>query len=484
MDYGVVTKLLGRLLIFQAGALLLPLFVSAYYREMDVVLAFIYVIVLLVTIGGIMEKGAKGKRQIGIKEGLVIVTGGWVLTSFFGSLPFVFSGSLPSLIDAFFETVSGLTTTGSTLIDNIEALPRGILFWRSFTHWIGGMGILVLTLAILPAIGVGGLQIFKAESPGPISDKMVPRIRDTATILYTSYFGLTLLLIILLLLGKLSLYDAAVHTFGAVGTGGLSIYQDSIGAYSSNYVIFTIGIFMVASGVNFSLYYELFKGNWREFVQDSELKLYLFIIGASLILITLNLYGKDIYGSLFETFKHAFFQISSIITTTGYITTDYEKWTSFSKGILFLLMFVGGCGGSTAGSIKVIRILILLKLVKREVLKILHPRAVIPIRVNCKVVSPDLVTGISSFFFLYLLFQVMGTLLISLEGIDLTSAASAVAATLGNIGPGFGVVGPTQTFSSFSGASKLFFSFLMLFGRLELYTVFILLLPNFWYERI
>lgn len=483
MNYGVVIKVLGNLLLFEAVALLLPLIVSILYGEKSA-MAFLLVIAILIIVGKLMSRLKLDSKQIRSKEGLMIVTGGWVLASFFGALPFVFSGSIPSFIDAFFETVSGLTTTGSTLLDNIEALPRGILFWRSFTHWIGGMGILVLTLAILPAMGVGGFQIFKAESPGPVSDKLAPKIRDTASILYTAYLGLTIMQIVILLFGKLPLYDAAVHTFGTVGTGGLSIYQNSIGAYKSSYVVMVIAIFMIASGVNFSLYYELYRGNWKAFFRDSELKLYLFIIAISVLLITANLFYKGIYQSLFETFKHALFQTASIITTTGYVTVDYEKWTSFSQGILFLLMFVGGCAGSTAGSMKVIRLLVLFKLVAREISKILHPRAILPIRVNGKTVSPDIIAGICSFFFLYIFFFVVGTLLVLLEGVDLLTASSAVAATLGNVGPGFNMVGPTQTFSAFSGASKLLFSFLMLLGRLEIYTIFILLMPRFWQERI
>lgn len=482
MNYGIVIKVIGNLLLFEGVALLLPSAVALYYRESSI-LAFIYTILILTVVGGMMTKIPRPSNKIGAKEGLVIVASGWVFVSFFGALPFVLDGSIPSIIDAFFETVSGLTTTGATIIDNVEILPHSILFWRSFTHWLGGMGILVLTLAVLPAIGVGGFQIFKAESPGPITDKLVPKMRDTATILYTAYLGITILQILLLIFGGLSLYEASIYTFGTVGTGGLSIHNNSVGAYSSSYVVMVIAVFMIASGVNFSHYYDLYKGNWREVIKDSELKLYLAIILISVLLITINLNGK-LYTGLFETFKHALFQVSSIITTTGYTTVNYEKWPTFSQGILFFLMFVGGCAGSTAGSIKVVRILILIKLVIREVAKILHPRAVIPIRIKGKMISPDVIAGVTSFFFLYMLLFVIGTLLISLEGLDLMSAISSVVTTLGNIGPGFGMVGPTHTFSAFSGASKLLFSLLMLFGRLEIYTIFILLMPTFWQESI
>jgi len=381
----------------------------------------------------------------------------------------------------FFETVSGLTTTGATIINDIEVLPKGILFWRSFTHWLGGMGILVLTLAILPAIGVGGFQIFKAESPGPVSDKLVPRMKDTAKILYTAYLGITILQTVLLYFGGMSLYEALVHTFGTVGTGGFSTRNASVGAFNS-YIQVTIAIFMIASGINFSLYYDLYKGRWKQVIKNSELKFYLSIIAIATILITINLNGK-IYTTITETFKHALFQVGTIITTTGYATVDFDQWPTFSKGILFALMFVGGCAGSTGGSIKNIRLLILFKLVRREISKILHPRAFIPVKINNKSISPDVTASVASFFFLYMLLFIVGTLLISLEGIGLISAASSVAATLGNIGPGFELVGPSQTYSHFSIPSKLLFSLLMLFGRLELFTVFILLMPSFWKDK-
>jgi len=480
MNYGIVLKVLGSLLLFEAAFLVFPLGISMYHRESDT-LAFIYSITALLGTGLFMVKLSPSSGRIKAKEALTIVVGGWVLVSFFGALPFVLSGSIPSFIDAFFETVSGLTTTGATIINDIEVLPKGILFWRSFTHWLGGMGILVLTLAILPAIGVGGFQIFKAESPGPVSDKLVPRMKDTAKILYTAYLGITILQTVLLYFGGMSLYEALVHTFGTVGTGGFSTRNASVGAFNS-YIQVTIAIFMIASGINFSLYYDLYKGRWKQVIKNSELKFYLSIIAIATILITINLNGK-IYTTITETFKHALFQVGTIITTTGYATVDFDQWPTFSKGILFALMFVGGCAGSTGGSIKNIRLLILFKLVRREISKILHPRAFIPVKINNKSISPDVTASVASFFFLYMLLFIVGTLLISLEGIGLISAASSVAATLGNIGPGFELVGPSQTYSHFSIPSKLLFSLLMLFGRLELFTVFILLMPSFWKDK-
>lgn len=482
MNYGVVIKILGNLLTVEALLMIPSLLVSLYYNQYDKK-AFLISIFITSILGFIMGKKEETKENIKAKEGLAIVAFGWILASFFGSLPFVLSGSIPSWIDSFFETVSGFTTTGATIVDNVESLPMGILFWRSFTHWIGGMGILVFTIAILPTLGVGGFQIFKVESPGPMPDRIVPKVKDTAKILYITYFIMTVLEIILLLFGGMSLYDAAVHTFGTVGTGGFSIKAASVGAYDSTYIHIIIGIFMILSGVNFSLYYFLFQGKWKEVFKNEELRLYFGIIFSSVILIALNI-NSEIYKNIGLALRDAFFQVGSIITTTGYATTDFDKWPTFSKSILFLLMFVGGCAGSTGGGIKNIRILVLFKLVKREFSKILHPRAVIPIKTNGEIVSNETVAGITSFFALYIFIFVLGTVLISLEGMDLVSSSSAVASALGNIGPGFGIVGPVETFSSISSMGKLLLSLFMLLGRLELFTIIALILPKTWRNEI
>ena len=482
MNYGVIIKVLGNLLVVEAGLMIPSLLVALYYNQTDK-LAFLYSIIITGIIGFIMSKCFKNKKGIKAKEGLAIVSFGWILASFFGSLPFIFSGSIPSWVDAFFETVSGLTKTGATIVDNVEALPNGILFWRSFTHWIGGMGILVFTIAILPTLGVGGFQIFKVESPGPMPDRIVPRVKDTAKILYTTYIIITIIEIILLLFGGMSLFDSAVHTFGTVGTGGFSVKNSSVGAYDSTYIHLVIGIFMILSGINFSLYYSLSKGKWKEVLKDEELRLYLGIITAAVILIAYNI-NKTMYHDIGLSLRDSFFQVSSIITTTGYATVDFDKWPTFSKGILFLLMFVGGCAGSTGGGMKNIRILVLLKLIKREVAKIFHPRAVIPIKTGDKVVPNETVASISSFFILYIIIFVLGTIVISLEGIDFESSAGAVAATLGNVGPGLGLVGPARTYSQFSKLGKMTLSIFMLLGRLELFTIIALFAPKTWKKEI
>ncbi|MCD4713679.1 MAG: TrkH family potassium uptake protein [Clostridiales bacterium] len=477
MNFGMVIKVIGNLLMFEAAALLPSLGIAFYYQESDF-FAFLQTIILILIFGYSMAKMPVKSNRLKTKEAITIVTVGWVVVSIFGALPFVISGALPSFVDAFFETVSGLTTTGATVIDNIEILPHGILFWRSLMHWIGGMGILVLALAIMPTIGVGAFQIFKAESPGPISDKLVPKMKDTAKILYTAYLGITVIETILLLFGGMNLYEALIHTFGTVGTGGFSTRNASIGAFNSRYITTVITVFMVASGVNFSLYYELYRGRIRNITKNIEFKVYMALFFAISIIVTINLFGY--YDSPLDSIQHGFFQVASIMTTTGYSTVDFDVWPSFSKAILFFTMFIGGSAGSTGGSIKVIRLIILFKLVKREMVKLLHPRAMIPIELNGKMLSTDVIANVTGFFFLYLLLFIAGTLFVSLEGIGFLSAASAVAASIGNIGPGFDLVGPTQTYSFFSAPSKIVLSLLMLFGRLELFTIFLLFTPSHW----
>ena len=477
MNYGIVAKIIGNLLLFEAVALLPSIGISIYDDGYDSV-AFFETIFLTFTIGYFMSKIPIQKRKVRIKEAITIVTLGWIVVSVFGALPFYFSGVLPNFADAFFETVSGLTTTGSTVINDVEILPMGILFWRSFLHWLGGMGILVLALAIMPTIGVGAHQIFKAETTGPISDKVAPKLKDTAKILYIAYLGITVLQTVLLMFGGMDLFQALIHTFGTVGTGGFSTKNTSVGAFHSSYITLVIGIFMMLSGINFSLYYELYKKRFRHILQNIELRAYLSIILVSTILIAINIYS--LYGSVFESFKHAFFQVSSIITTTGYSSVNYDLWPSFSKAILFFLMFVGGSAGSTGGAIKVIRIVILFMFVRREIKKLLHPRALIPIQLNNKTLSGDVVAGVTGFFFLYMLLFAAGTILLSLEGIDFSTAASASASSIGNVGPGFELVGPYKTYSFFSAPSKYLMSLLMLFGRLELFTIFILFTPSHW----
>lgn len=480
MNYGLTARILGNLLLIEAALLTVPLSISYYYHEKSATLGFLIAMLIMGLVGLVLSNVTASTKRLKTREAFLIVTLGWLATSFFGALPFVFSGSVPSLIDAFFETVSGLTTTGATLLPNVEALPRGLLFWRSFTHWLGGMGILVLTLAILPTVGVGGFQIFKAESPGPTPDKLTPRIAATTKVLYTVYLAMTGLQVALYFGAGLNLFESFVFAFGSVGTGGFSIYNDSLARFSNNSVLIVVmSLSMIVSGVNFSLYYDLWRKRWEQVINNSELRLYLSIIAVSVLAISLNLYGK-VYVGWGETAKQALFQVSSIITTSGFSTVDFEQWPTFSKGILFALMFVGGSAGSTAGGIKVIRLLVAGKIVKREVTKTLHPQQATAITIDGKIVAPEIISGVASFYFLYFAVFVFGSLLISLEGLDLISSMSAVATTLGNIGPGLGAVGPAQSFAHFTPLSKIFFSILMLLGRLELFTLVVFVTPSFW----
>lgn len=481
MNYKIVIKVLGILLLLEAIMMLPSFIISLYYGREDVY-GFIITILLCCSIGFIFSKIKCSNEQIKTREGFTITALGWIIISLFGSFPFVLSGYIPSLTDAFFETVSGFTTTGATLLSDIEILPKGLLFWRSFTHWIGGMGILVFTIAIIPRFGIGGIQIFRAESPGPVVNKISPKIKDTAKILYKTYIVITCIEIVLLILAGMSLYDSIVHTFGTVGTGGFSVKNKSIGAYPQSSIHIIIAVFMALSGENFSLFYALYKKKWKTVFKDQELRLYIFIILLSTIFITINII--PIYkNNIFLALRDSFFQVSSIITTTGYSNTDFNLWPTFSKGILLMLMFIGGCAGSTAGGIKVIRILAVFKFLKREIIKIFHPKAVIPIRIGEKSIPDNVTDNITSFFIIYILTFTAGTLLILLNGVDFETAISSVACTLGNVGPGFNLVGPYANFGFFSDLSKNVFSVLMLMGRLELFTFLALFSKNNWKHK-
>lgn len=479
MNSLIVLKTLGMLLLCEAATMLPSVIVAIVYGE-DTIFAFLSSIAIAAAIGLVLFSIRVKDKIIRYKEGFAIVTFGWLMASIVGALPFLFTGALPSFIDAFFETVSGFTTTGATVISDIEVLPGSLLFWRSFTNWLGGMGILVLALALAPALGAGTFQILKAESPGPISTKLTPKIKNTAKILYITYTVITLAEIVLLTLGGMPLLESLIHTFSTLGTGGFSVKNASIGAYNNVYFEIIITIFMVASGVNFSLYYMAFrKKSLAELLGDSELRTYLAVITVSIILITLNLTG-GVFDSVFESLRHSSFQVASIMTTTGFATTDFDLWPDFSRAVLFILMFIGGCAGSTSGAIKVIRIQLVFKYMKREVNRLIHPRSVTAVKISDMPVQEEVLSGVMAFTTFYMAAFLASTLLMTIQGYDLISSASAVASTLGNVGPGFGIVGPATTYSSLSGFSKLLLSFCMILGRLEIYTVIALLAPRFW----
>ena len=441
--------------------------------------AFLITIAILFIVGLLAARIKPKRRNIYARDGFAIVAIGWLLAAFFGAFPFVLSGAIPSFIDAFFETTSGLTTTGSSILKDVESLPNGLLFWRSFAHWIGGMGVLVMTLAILPSAKAGTLQIMKAESPGPNPGKLVPKVGQTAKILYGIYGIITIIEVILLKVAGMPLFDSLIHTFGTVGTGGFSSKGLSVGAYNNIYVEIIITIFTFACGVNFSLYYQAIKGNIKEIFKDEEFRFYLGIVLVSIVLITLNLYG-NIFKTIGESLRHSSFQVVTIITTTGYSTTDFNLWPTFSKMILLTLMFIGGCAGSTSGGIKNIRILLLFKVIKREILKVVHPKAVYTIKVDGKSIDEETLMSVGGFFFIYMIIFIFSIFIVSLDGFDMTTSISAVAATLGNIGPGFGMVGPMGSFSEFSVLSKIVMSLDMIIGRLEIYPILLLVMPTLW----
>lgn len=474
----MILKSLGKLFYIEAACMTPSLVISLAYGQSDS-RAFIAAILILLAAGSVLHRVKPATTDIYTRDGFAIVSLGWISVSFFGALPFIFSGAIPSFIDAFFETVSGFTTTGASILKEIETLPMGILFWRSFSNWIGGMGVLVLALAVMPSVKASSFHIMKAESPGPDIEKLVPKLGQTAKILYMIYFSMTVVLVVLLILAGMPLFDSLCHAFGTAGTGGFSIKNISIGSYGSVGAEVIITVFMFAFGTNFALYYHVIKGNFKSFLKDAEFRLYLGIVLASILLITLDINGR-IFGSLWESLKHSSFQVSSVITTTGYSSTDFDLWPSLSKSILVMLMFIGASAGSTGGGIKVIRILLLLKSIRRGIIKIIHPRSVYTVKINGKAVDEEMLSGANTFIFAYILVFTLALLIISLDGKDMVTNFTAVTATISNIGPGLGIVGPMGNFSSYSDISKVVFSFCMIAGRLEIYPMLLLLAPSFW----
>jgi len=419
------------------------------------------------------------KKELSKRDGYLIVTLGWIILGITGSLPFLISGHISSFASAFFETMSGYTTTGASILDDIEALPAGIMLWRSMTQWIGGMGIIVLTVALLPLFGVGGMQLFMAEAPGPSGSKLHPKIGDTAKRLWIIYVLLTIVETILLKVAGMSWLDAVNHSFTTMSTGGFSTKNASVAAFNSPAIEYIITAFMLVGGINFSILYFIFKGVFAKVIKNEEFKTYIGIIVLFTLLISGTLYFGNNQG-LEESFRHTIFQVVTIITTTGFSTANYALWSPFAYMLILFLMFTGGSAGSTAGGVKIVRHLIIFKNGYIEFKRLLHPRAVIPVRINDKSVEQSIVYNVLAFFFIYLFIFIMGALIIAMFGHDILTAAGASIACLGNIGPGIGRVDPSNNFAFFSEGAQIFLSFLMLLGRLELFTVLILLTPAFW----
>ena len=480
MNYQMIGFVIGRILLTEAALLALPLVTALLYGEPAG--PFLIPVLVLVLVGLVLSGRKPQRTALYARDGLAVVALAWIAMSAFGALPFVISGDIPNFVDAFFETVSGFTTTGASILTDVESLSRGGLFWRSFTHWVGGMGVLVFVMAILPMTDGHGMHLMRAEVPGPSVGKLVSRMSDSAKILYGIYLAMTVIEIILLLAGGMPLFDACVHAFGTAGTGGFSSRALSVGTYQNAYYDIVIGVFMLLFGVNFNLYYFLLVRRFREVFRSEELRAYLLIVTASVLAITVNI--VHIYGSAATSLRHAFFQVSSIITTTGYSTVDFNTWPTFSKAILVVLMFVGACAGSTGGGIKVSRILILLKSSLADMRKMPHPNAVTTVRLEGKPLTEKNIRGAHVFISVYLVVFVASFLLLSLEQFDLVTTFTALAACINNIGPGLEIVGPMGSFAAFSPASKLLLSFDMLVGRLEIFPMLLLFAPSIWKRRL
>ncbi|MFQ5510870.1 MAG: TrkH family potassium uptake protein [Candidatus Krumholzibacteriia bacterium] len=472
-----VLHILGFLLMFLAAAMLLPIGFSLYYGDRDyVALLFSAGITLLAGLAAFATTRTDGGLRT--KEGFAVVTFSWIFFSLFGSLPFIISGAIPSFTNAFFETMSGFTTTGATTLGNIEQVSHGILFWRSLTHWIGGMGIIVLSLAILPFLGVGGMQLFKAEVPGPVADKLTPRITETAKILWGVYVLLSAAEVVFLMFGGMNFFDALCHTFGTMATGGYSTRNASVGAYGSAYIDYVIIVFMILAGTNFSLHYRFLRRDFRAYARSQEFMFYLSVIGLAALVVGAGVFNH--YGGVAGSVRGSLFQVVSILTTTGFATADYEQWSFGSQFVLYILMFVGGCAGSTGGGIKIVRIYLLGRFALSEITRLIHPNAVVPVRIGDNVVPRQVMTNILGFFVLFMVVFVVGVLAMAAMGLDMPTAFGAVTATLANVGPGLGDVGPTDNYAQIPAAGKWVLSFLMLMGRLELFTVIILLSRSYW----
>lgn len=480
MNIRLVGNLLGKILMLEA-ILMVPSFsVSMVYAGPDR-MAFLATIVLLVCVGGMLSTLVRPKtHDMHAREGFLVVSAGWILLSLFGCLPFFFSRAIPHFVDAFFEAVSGFTTTGASILPEIESLPRGVLFWRSFTHWIGGMGVLVLTLAITPKVTGRTSHLMRAESPGPEVSRLVPRMGETAKILYIIYIILTVSNILALLLAGMNPYDACIHAFGTAGTGGFSNRNLSVGAYNSAPIDAITTIFMLLFGLNFAFYFHILTSGVRKALHNEEVIVYLSIVAVAILVVTwsiLPLYGNSVLQSL----RYASFQVASVVSTTGYSTTDFNAWPQLSRAVLMALMFMGSCAGSTAGGVKTIRVLLLVKNVRREVEHTFMPRRVSIVKLDGKAVEETTLGQIGLFFFAFILLLVLGTVFVSVDGFSMTTNFTAVLSMLSNVGPCFGAeVGVTGNYSVFSAASKLFLSFCMLAGRLEIFPMLILLHPRAW----
>lgn len=479
MNYSMLIYILGSVLKIEGIFLALPSMVALYYQEKSLG-AFLATMAFCLAVGFGCTWKKPDNTVFYSKEGFLAVSLSWVLLSLTGCIPFVVSGDIPSFTDALFETVSGFTTTGASILSDVEALSKSGLFWRSFTHWLGGMGVLVFILAVLPMAGGRHMYLMKAESPGPSVSKLVPRVNQTARILYAIYFVMTMAEIILLLIGGMPLFDAVTLSMGTAGTGGFGIRNDSMGSYTP-YMQNVTTVFMILFGVNFNIYYLYLCKKWKQALRSEEVKMYFGIIAVAILLITYNV--RDLFPSILDAFQQAAFQVASIMTSTGFSTTDFGKWPVFSQTILTVLMFIGACAGSTGGGIKVSRVLIMIKSVKKELHTIVHPRARMKIKMDDHMIEEDTLRSVNVFIGCYLLIYAVSMLCISLDDFDFTTNFTAIAALINNIGPGLGEVGPAGNFGGYSIFSKYVMMFDMLVGRLEIFPMMALFLPATWRRR-
>ena len=497
LNIKIIFQMMGFLLIFNGLFMFISTLISFIYKD-GATKGIFFAGLLTITIGLLFRFITKGfKKEIQKREGYIVVTLGWVFMSLSGALPYLFTESIPSFTNAFFETMSGYTTTGASILDDIESVPQGILFWRSTTHWIGGMGIIVLTIAVLPLLGIGGMQLFAAESPGPSADKLHPRITDTAKRLWYIYFGLTVAETLFLKLAGMSFFDAANHAMSTLSTGGFSTKNTSVAYWNNQPLIqYIIIFFMILAGTNFVLSYFAFKGKISKVLHDEEFKTYIFNIFSISIIVALVIYFKAnvsnlptetqliahpmVLGQFESAFRHGMFQVASVITTTGFVTADYTLWTHFLTIVFFFLMFFGASAGSTAGGVKFVRFIIMIKNGFLEFKRTIHPNAIVPVRYNNKSVSQDIVFNIMAFFILYLLMFALGSFIFGILGLDYVTALGVSASSLGNVGPAFGKLSPVYNYNSLPEMGKWWSAFLMLLGRLELFTVLILFTPYFW----
>ena len=478
MNTRMIARSLGLILLCLAVLLLLPLIAGLYYGES--VLGFIVTIAISAAAAFVLTRFKPESTDISAREGFVIVGMGWILLSAIGALPFVISGDIPNYIDALFETASGLTTTGATIMTDIEAMSRGGMFWRMFTHWIGGMGVLVFIMAVMPMNGAHSMHLMRAEVPGPTVGKLVPRVRETAKILYLIYVGMTLLEFVLLTCGGMSIYEALGHAFASAGTGGFSTRNASLGEFNSLYIEVVATVFELLFSVNFYIYYCILTGRAKSALKNEELHCFIGIVLFAVVSIAINLYSRGYYGSIATALHQAFFNVSMSISTSSFATVDYTLWPQYSKWMLLMLMLIGGCAGSTCGGLKLSRAMILVKTALSDLRRMAHPRSVNPVQIDGKRVAPETVKAVHTYFVLYIFIILSCTLLISLDGFDTATNFSASLACLSNIGPGLGVNGPYGNYSMFSDLSKLLLSFVMLLGRLELYPILVMLMPSTW----